>query len=86
MGSVREILRNPVYKGAVRGQKRPKISLKSEKRKPVQSAGTFVVEGMHEPIIDPEEWELVQRLITSRKRHARLRKVRQYLFGLGEMR
>ena len=43
MGSVREILRNPVYKGAVRGQKRPKISLKSEKRKPVQSAGTFVV-------------------------------------------
>lgn len=31
MGSVREILRNPVYKGAVRGQKRPKISLKSEK-------------------------------------------------------
>ena len=43
MGSVREILRNPVYKGAIRGQKRPKISLKSEKRKPVQSAGTFVV-------------------------------------------
>lgn len=68
MGSVREILRNPVYKGAIRGQKRPKISLKSEKRKPAQSAGTFVIEGMHEPIIDPEEWELVQRLITSRKK------------------
>ena len=34
MGSVREILRNPVYKGAVRGQKRPTISLKSHKRKP----------------------------------------------------
>ena len=68
MGSVREILRNPVYKGAIRGQKRPKISLKSEKRKPAQSAGTFVVEGMHEAIIDPEEWELVQRLITSRKK------------------
>ncbi|MCM1168162.1 MAG: recombinase family protein, partial [Ruminococcus sp.] len=25
-------------------------------------------EGMHEPIIDPEEWELVRRLITSRKK------------------
>ena len=68
VGSVREILRNPVYKGAICGQKRPKISLKSGKRKPVKSAGTFVVEGMHEPIIEPEEWELVQRMITSRKR------------------
>jgi len=68
MGSVREILRNPVYKGAVRGQKRPTISLKSKKRKPVATSGMFVVEGMHEPIIPPEEWELIQRLITSRKK------------------
>lgn len=68
MGSVREILQNPVYKGAIRGQKRPKISFRSEKRKSREDAETFVVEGMHEPIIDPEEWELVRRLITSRKR------------------
>lgn len=65
--SIREILRNPVYKGAIRGQKCPKISFRSEKRKSCKDAGTFVVEGMHEPIIDPEKWELVQRLITSRK-------------------
>ena len=64
MGSVREILQNPVYKGAVRGQKRPKISYRSEKRKTREDAETFVVEGMHEPIIEPEEWELVRRLIT----------------------
>lgn len=81
MGSVREILRNPVYKGAVRGQKRPKISLKSEKRKPVQSAGTFVVEGMHEAIIDPEEWELVQRLITSRKKVRKVEKKFDNIFS-----
>lgn len=68
MGSVREILQNPVYKGAVRGQKRPKISYRSEKRKSRSDAETFVVEGTHEPIIDPEEWELVRRLVTSRKR------------------
>ncbi len=68
MGSVREILQNPVYKGAIRGQRRPKISFKSEKRKSREDAETFVVEGMHEPIIDPEEWELVRRLVTSRKR------------------
>lgn len=65
--SIREILRNPVYKGAIRGQKCPKVSFRSEKRKSCKDAGTFVVEGMHEPIIDPEKWELVQRLITSRK-------------------
>lgn len=81
MGSVREILRNPVYKGAVRGQKCPKISLKSEKRKPVQSAGTFVVEGMHEPIIDPEEWVLVQRLITSRKKTRKVEKKYDNIFS-----
>lgn len=65
--SIREILRNPVYKGAIRGPKCPKVSFGSEKRKSCKDAGTFVVEGMHEPIIDPEKWEIVQRLITSRK-------------------
>lgn len=68
MGSVREILQNPVYKGAICGQKRPKISFRTEKRKSREDAETFVVEGMHEPIIEPEEWELVRRLVTSRKR------------------
>lgn len=68
MGSVREILRNPVYKGAIRGQNRPSVSLKCKKRKSTSCNGLFVVEGMHEPIIDPEEWELVRRLITSRKK------------------
>ncbi len=66
--SVRDILQNPVYKGAIRGQRRPKISFRTEKRKSSETAGTFIVENMHEPIISPEEWELVQRLITSRKR------------------
>ncbi|MCM1166677.1 MAG: recombinase family protein [Lachnospiraceae bacterium] len=65
---VRNILRNATYKGAVVGQKKPTISLKSKKRKGVATAETFIVEGMHEPIIEPEEWELVQSLITSRKK------------------
>ncbi len=65
-GSVRDILRNPVYAGHIVGQRRPKISLKSNKRKSKAAAETFIVENCHEPIIDPQEWELVQRLITSR--------------------
>lgn len=65
---VRNILRNATYKGAIIGQKRPTISLKSKKRKGVAAAKTFIVEGMHEPIISPERWELIQRIITSRKK------------------
>lgn len=67
-GTVREILANPVYAGHIRGQKRPKISMKSGKRKTKEFAGTFIVENCHEPIIAPKEWETVQRLITSRRR------------------
>ncbi len=65
---VRNILRNATYKGAVVGQKKPTISLKCKKRKGVATAETFIVEGMHEPIIAPERWELIQRMITSRKK------------------
>lgn len=65
---VRNILRNATYKGAIIGQKRATISLKSKKRKGVAAAETFIVEGMHEPIVSPERWELIQRIITSRKK------------------
>lgn len=65
--SVRAILRNPVYKGAMQGQRAPKVSFRSEKRRTGKNTDPIIVEGMHEPIIDPEKWELVQRLITSRK-------------------
>lgn len=78
---VRNILRNPTFKGAVVGQKKPTISLKSKKRKGVATAETFIVEGMHEAIIDPEEWELVQRLITSRKKVRKVEKKFDNIFS-----
>ncbi|MGN0182453.1 MAG: recombinase family protein, partial [Candidatus Ornithomonoglobus sp.] len=65
--SVRDILRNPVYAGHIAGQKRPKRSMKTDKRYRPGSEKYFVVENVHEPIIPPEEWELVQQLITSRR-------------------
>ncbi|MCM1167847.1 MAG: recombinase family protein [Lachnospiraceae bacterium] len=61
---VRGILRNPAYKGSVVGHKSERKSYCSKKR---SSCTPIIVEGMHEPIIAPEEWELVQQLITSRK-------------------
>lgn len=65
---VRNILRNPVYAGHIRGQHRPKVSIKSGKRVNNGSAGLFIIENCHEPIVPPDEWELVQRLITSRRK------------------
>ncbi len=65
--SVRDILQNPVYAGHIRGQYRPQISMKSNKRKSRNCSETFIVENCHEPIIEQDDWELVQRLIKSRR-------------------
>jgi DNA invertase Pin-like site-specific DNA recombinase len=66
--SVRDILRNPVYAGHIAGQKRPTISMKNNKRMRYDPERYFVIENMHEPIIAPDEWEVIQRLITSRRK------------------
>lgn len=81
-GGIRDILRNPVYAGHIRGQRRPKVSHKSSKRKGVASAETFVVENMHEPIIEPEKWELVQRLIDARRHDRKREKFDNVFCGL----
>lgn len=66
--TVRGILRNATYKGCIVANKTVKMSFRSKKRRPCTKDEIIVVEGMHEPIIEPDEWELVQRLITSRKK------------------
>ena len=65
--SVRGILRNPVYAGHLAGYKRPLVSIKSTRRLSALPEEYILVENTHEPIIPPEEWELVQSLITSRR-------------------
>lgn len=66
-GAVSRILTSPVYAGHIRGQQRPKISAKSKKRY-ARNSKAFVVENMHEPIIDPEKWGLVQTIVQSHHR------------------
>ncbi|GHU74657.1 recombinase [Clostridia bacterium] len=66
--SVRGILRNPVYAGHLAGYKRVKTSFKSTHRKSKLPEDWIVIKNTHEPIIPPEEFELVQNLITSRRR------------------
>lgn len=63
-GAISTILTNPVYAGHIRGQQRPKISAKSKKRY-ARNSKAIIVENMHEPIIDPEKWELVQTIVRS---------------------
>ncbi len=65
--SIRGILRNPVYAGHLVGNKRPSTSLKSKKRAVVPMEDWVIVKNCHEPIINPDEFELVQKLITSRR-------------------
>ena len=64
---IKDILRNPVYKGAIASQRfnyRFKVGTLGEK-KPDE---WIVVEGMHEPIISPEDFETVQSKVQSRQR------------------
>lgn len=65
-GAVSTILTNPVYAGHIRGQQRPKISAKSKKRY-ARNSKAILVENMHEPIIEPEKWKLVQSIIKSHR-------------------
>lgn len=65
--SVRDILRNPVYAGHLAGYKRPAISMKNQKRPCRQPEEWVIIENTHEPIISKEDFELVQRLIKSRR-------------------
>lgn len=65
--SVRGILRNPVYAGHLVMGKRYSPSFKSHKRLSVLPENYTVVKNIHEPIVNPKDFELVQRLITSRR-------------------
>jgi len=66
--SIREILRSPVYAGHIAGFKRVVPSMKSKKSYAVKPEDWAVVRNTHEPIIDQESFDLVQKLITSRRR------------------
>ena len=65
--SVRGILRNPVYAGHLVMGKRYSPSFKSHKSLSVLPENYTVVKNIHEPIVSPKDFELVQKLITSRR-------------------
>lgn len=81
--SVRGILRNPVYAGHLVMGKRVRPSFKSHKSFSVLPENYKVVRDVHQPIVDPEDFELVQRMITSRRSNKnKLRRLDNIFAGL----
>ncbi len=66
--SVRSILRNPVYAGNLAGYKRPAISMKNQKRPSKLPEDWEVIPNTHEGIVTQEEFDIVQKLMTSRRK------------------
>ena len=64
VGSIREILTNPVYIGKVRYNVRQNWS---EKRRRNINANPIITDGIHEPIIDEGLWDKVQSIMESKK-------------------
>lgn len=65
---VRAILINPTYAGHLIAGRRPSISMKSDKREYHQYSESIAAYNTHEGIVSQEDFDLVQRLITSRKK------------------
>ena len=63
VGSIREILTNPVYIGKVRYNVRQNWS---EKRRRNINANPIITDGIHEPIIDEGLWDKVQAIMESK--------------------
>lgn len=80
--SVRGILRNPVYAGHLVMGKRVSASFKSKKRLCVLPENYTVIRNVHEPIIDPKDFEVVQKLITSRRNPKKQTKFDNIFAGL----
>ena len=66
--SVRSILRCAVYAGNITGYKRPAVSMKSKKRPSRKPEEWEVIMNTHEGIVSQKDFDLVQGLMTSRRR------------------
>lgn len=64
--AISDMLTNEIYIGNMVQGKYGSISYKSKKCKPRPKNEWYVVEGTHEPIIDRELWDKVQKLIVQR--------------------
>lgn len=64
--TVRKMLHDRTYTGAMVGNKRPTVSFQLKKRIKSSPDELVIVEGTHEPIISKEDFETVQRMLEKR--------------------
>ena len=69
-GTVRKILRNPVYLGHMVQGKEEKISFKEKNTRELPSNRWFVVKNTHEAIIKEEMFEDVGKMLKKRRKNA----------------
>lgn len=70
--TIRKMLHDRIYTGAMVGNKRPTVSFQLKKRVRSAPEDLVIVEGMHEPIIDRETFETVQRMLEKRHKSVSL--------------
>lgn len=75
-GTVRRILRNPVYLGHMVQGKEEKISFKEKKVRELPKDRWFVVENTHEPLIERTIFEEVGRMLERGRKHFPIEEVR----------
>ena len=66
--AVRQILRHPVYAGHIVGYRRTNPTMKSKKVYSTPKEDWIITKNMHEPIVSEEDFELVQKLMTARRK------------------
>lgn len=64
---VRRILQNPIYIGTVVQNKTRKISYKSKKKITTSKDEYLYMENHHQPIIDLETWDIVQKIFENKE-------------------
>ncbi|AVK48998.1 resolvase [Clostridium sp. MF28] len=64
VGSIKDILTNPIYIGKIRYNVRPNWS---DKRRRNKNPNPLIVDGIHKPIIEQELWNKVQKQIEANK-------------------
>lgn len=62
-GMVKNVFTNPTYLGHMAQRKSEKINYKTKKMKNYKQSEWIIVENTHEPIIDQEQYNLVQKLM-----------------------
>ena len=70
-GTIVNILRSKLYIGTLVNHKRTSVSFKNKKLVDIPKNEWIEVENTHEPLVDRETWDIVQKIVAVKKRPAK---------------